>query len=93
MTWLNIVPTRLGTKTFACKETIMSLDAKKRELFDIMEELCNDAEMDEEDQLRMFLSLIALEDLAIQRGRLIERGELPDETLLPLAERLGSTMH
>jgi hypothetical protein len=71
----------------------MSIDAKKRELFDAMEELCNDAEMDEEDQLRMFLALIALEDLAIHRGRLIERGELPDETLLPIAERLGSTMH
>ena len=49
--------------------------------------------MGEEDQLRMFLALIALEDLAIRRGRLIERGELPEETLLPLAERMGATMH
>lgn len=71
----------------------MSLEAKKRELFDAVEELCNECEMGEEDQLRMFLALIALEDLAIRRGRLIERGELPDETLLPLSERMGATMH
>jgi len=68
----------------------MSFDAKKRELFDIMEQLCNNAKMDEEDQFRMLLSMIALEDLAIHHGRLIERGELPDETM---AKRLGSTMH
>jgi len=49
--------------------------------------------MDEDSQFQMVMGIIALEELAIGRGRLIERGELPDETALPISERIGMTLH
>ena len=49
--------------------------------------------MDEDSQFQMVMGIIALEELAIGRGRLIERGELPDETVLPISERIGMTLH
>lgn len=71
----------------------MVIDPRKQEILDMLEKLCIEADMSEDTQFQMVLGILALEDLAIGRGRLIERGELPDETALPLSERIGVTLH
>lgn len=71
----------------------MVIDPRKQEILDMLEKLCVEADMSEDTQFQMVLGILALEDLAIGRGRLIERGELPDETALPLSERIGVTLH
>ena len=69
------------------------IDPRKQEILDILEKLCIESDMDEDSQFQMVMGIIALEELAIGRGRLIERGELPDETVLPISERIGMTLH
>jgi hypothetical protein len=59
----------------------------------MLEKLCVEADMDEDSQFQMVMAILALEELAIGRGRLIERGELPDETAMPLSHRIGMTLH
>ena len=71
----------------------MVIDPRKQEILDMLEKLCIEADMSEDTQFQMVLGILALEDLAIGRGRLIERGELPDETALPLSARIGVTLH
>jgi hypothetical protein len=71
----------------------MSIDPRKQEILDMLERICVEADMDEDTQFQMVMGVLALEELAIGRGRLIERGELPDETALPLSERIGATLH
>lgn len=71
----------------------MSIDPRKQELLDMLEKICVEAEMDEDSQFQLVMGILALEELAIGRGRLIERGELPDETVLPISQRIGVTLH
>jgi hypothetical protein len=71
----------------------MTIDPRKQELLDMLEKLCVEADMDEDSQFQMVMAILALEELAIGRGRLIERGELPDETAMPLSHRIGMTLH
>jgi hypothetical protein len=71
----------------------MTIDPRKQELLDMLEKLCVEADMDEDSQFQIVMAILALEELAIGRGRLIERGELPDETAMPLSHRIGMTLH